>query len=207
MSWTPIRMSPRTWKSCTTRTHKIGKESKIKSVRLIARSAATGSPTVQELGGVARSNNLVSFVSERHNGIDAHGSPGGWVSGKQCDGQKQEGDPDEREAIDGMESIEDAAQQIRGSNSENHSDKQSNKHGPNAFAEDESEDVALLSADSHADADFARAEDDHIADRTPDAHRGQQKPEQAHRGRNSGRKGGTEKRRRLAKHLRQSGSG
>jgi len=43
---------------------------------------------VRVLGVVALRNNHVSFVSERHSGIDAHGSPGRWVSGKQCDGQK-----------------------------------------------------------------------------------------------------------------------
>jgi hypothetical protein len=62
---------------------------------------------------VALRNNHVSFVSERHNGVNAHGSPGGRVSGKQGDGQKQEGDPDEGDAIDGMESKKDAAQQLQ----------------------------------------------------------------------------------------------
>jgi hypothetical protein len=38
--------------------------------------------------------------------------------------------------------------------------KQSNQHGPRALAQHESEDVALLCAESDADADFARAEDD-----------------------------------------------
>ena len=61
-------------------------------------------PTVRELGVVALRNNHVSFVSERHNGVDAHGSPRGRVSGKQGDGQKQEGDSDEGDAIDSMES-------------------------------------------------------------------------------------------------------
>src|SRR6266436_9896304 len=149
---------------------------------LIAGSVASGSPTVRELVGVTLRNNHVSFVSERHNRVDAHGSPGGRVSGKQGDSQKQEGDPDEGDAIDSMESKEDAAQEIRGSNSENHSDNQSKEYGARTFAQHQSEHVALLGANSHADADFARSENDNIADRTPDPHRGKQKPEQAHRG-------------------------
>ena len=47
-------------------------------------------------------------------------------------------------------------------------------------------------------ADFARAENDNVADRTPDSHRGQQKAEQADRGCNSGCKGRPKERRRLA---------
>ena len=54
-------------------------------------------------------NNHVSFVSERHDGIDPHSSPGGRVSGKQRDGQKQEGDSDEGDAIHPTQSKEDTA--------------------------------------------------------------------------------------------------
>ena len=63
----------------------------------------------------------------------------------------------------------------------------------------------FLCAESHADADFARAEDDDIADGAVDAHRGQQKPEQADGGSDGRRKAGDEEGRRLTKHLLESG--
>ena len=93
------------------------------------------------------------------------------------------------------------AQQVRRSHGEKHSDEQSGKYGPHDFAQHESEDVALLGPESHADADFARAAHDDIADRAEDAHRGQQKPDQADRGSDSGRKAGEEEGRRQAKQL------
>jgi hypothetical protein len=54
------------------------------------------------------------FVSERHNRIDAHGAAGRRIGGKQCDGQKQEGDFDEGgDPIDCIEPIEQTAQDVR----------------------------------------------------------------------------------------------
>jgi hypothetical protein len=91
--------------------------------------------------------------------------------------KNKQGDSGEGDAIDGVESKEQTVQQARGSHSEKHSGKQYSQHGPCAFAQDESEDVAFLGADSHADADFAGAEGDDIADCSVDAHRGEQKPQ------------------------------
>ncbi len=68
------------------------------------------------------------FVSERHHGIDPHSPPRRQVGSEQRDAEKQEGDADEGDAIDGVESIEHAAQQIRGSNGETYTDQQSCEH-------------------------------------------------------------------------------
>ena len=62
------------------------------------------------------------FVSERHHGIDPHGAPRRQVGREQRDGKKQERDADERDAVDGVDSIEHSAQQIRGSERQTHSD-------------------------------------------------------------------------------------
>jgi hypothetical protein len=52
------------------------------------------------------------FVSERDNWINSHRAPGWQVGGDQGDGEKQDRDANERDAIDDVDPIEYAAQQV-----------------------------------------------------------------------------------------------
>ncbi len=75
------------------------------------------------------------FISKRHHWIDTHGSPRGRVRRDQGDQRNQESYTHEGHAVDRVYPIERAAQQVRLSNRQAHSDKQARDHEPETFAQ------------------------------------------------------------------------
>ena len=51
------------------------------------------------------------FVPERHHGIDTHGAPGRRPGGEQRNKQEYQGSSEKRDGVEGVESVEDPAQQ------------------------------------------------------------------------------------------------
>src|ERR1017187_2628518 len=126
------------------------------------------------------------------------GSPSRRVGGEQSDDQEQERNASQRSRIDAVQTIQQTARQIRGPCRKQSSGNQADEDGPSAFAENETEDIALLSANCHADADLPGTQDDDVTDRAVDPHQREQKSQQTDRRGNQGREAGDDERRRLA---------
>lgn len=73
-----------------------------------------------------------------------------------------------RDAVDEVDPVEYAAQQVGSADRQSDADHKSGENGPRAFAQHEPKHFVLLCADSDPDADFARAKNEDVADRTAD---------------------------------------
>jgi len=125
------------------------------------------------------------FGAEGLGGFDSGGTASRNVAREQGDSSKEQADRDEGEGIGFAHTEKLRFEQPRESERESGTDNESCKRQLEPLTKNEAVDVSLLSAKSHADADFARALARGVGDHTVDAdgseqHR--QKPEGASEG-------------------------
>src|SRR5215469_6600895 len=111
------------------------------------------------------------LITQRNHGVDAHGAARGNVRGEECDGEKQERHGGERQRVGCVDAVEHRGYKARDANRRGDADSHADEHEKNSLADDELQQIATLSAERYANAEFARATNNFIGKQSikPDA--------------------------------------